>query len=83
MVLGGGLLGLYGCALLRQDGFTVHCSDPTPGRAEQAVSCGAEPGVTEQDISNNQYHLVVEVGATNQLTFLNILNTRPVGLGQQ
>ena len=61
LLFGGGLLGLYGCALLKEDGFQVFLSDKSEARKEQAMMFGAERA-TEEQIRNNEYDLVIEVG---------------------
>ena len=76
LIFGGGLLGLYGCSLFKEDGFKAYCqplvnlsnlnifqvflSDKSDARREQAANFGAER-VTEEDIKKNEYDAVIEV----------------------
>jgi len=73
LIFGGGLLGLYGCSLFKEDGFKVFLSDKSDARREQATKFGAEK-TTEEEILTNSYDAVIEVRIENKdnYYFLNL-----------
>jgi len=79
LFFGGGLLGLYGCALLKEDGFQVFLSDKSEARKEQAMMFGAERA-TEEEIRNNEYDLVIEVCGVSSVVPLGLSLLKPGGV---
>jgi len=79
LIFGGGLLGLYGCSLFKEDGFQVFLSDKSSSRKEQATQFGAER-VTEEEIKQNQYDAVIEVCGVSSVVPLGLSLLKPGGV---
>ena len=76
LIFGAGLLGLYGCALFKQDGLKVYVSDPVEARREEAVKFGAEPAV----LPDLKYDAVVEVCGIGSVVKTGLSLLRPGGV---
>jgi len=75
IIYGAGLLGLYGCALFKEDGFKVYISDPVAERVKQAVNFGAEDQMNETE----KVDLIVEVCGYAPVVTQGISRLRPGG----
>ena len=76
LIFGAGLLGLYGCALFKEDGLKVFVSDPVPARRQEAVKFGAEEAV----LPDLKYDAVVEVCGIGSVVKTGLSLLRPGGV---
>ena len=77
LIFGAGLLGLYGCALFKEDGAKVYVSDPVQARREEAVKFGAEEALLPPGL---KYDVVVEVCGVGSVVKTGLSLLRPGGL---
>ena len=76
LIFGAGLLGLYGCALFKEDGAKVYMSDPVEARREEAVKFGAE----KELLPDVKYDVVVEVCGVGSVVKKGLSLLKPGGL---
>jgi len=60
LIFGAGLLGLYGCALFKEAGFTVFCTNKSEERRLKSEEFGGR-AIAPEDVGDHKFDVVVEV----------------------
>ena len=79
LIYGAGLLGIYGAVLMKDSGFEVNITDPSPGRIQTAEKFGAK-GVSGEEIDSSYFDLIIEACGVGRIVESALPRLKPGGV---